>query len=87
MDLNYLALVEAADLITKKVISSEELTQAHLDRISKLDTSLNCFISLTPETALKRARWNPNRVKGSLRDAGYSHHGRVTLLQRLGTRS
>jgi aspartyl-tRNA(Asn)/glutamyl-tRNA(Gln) amidotransferase subunit A len=56
MDLNYLALVEAADLISKKVISSEELTQAHLDRISKLDTSLNCFISLTPETALKRAR-------------------------------
>ncbi len=56
MDLTYMALVEASDLIAKKVISSEELTQAHLERISELDTRLNCFITLTPETALERAR-------------------------------
>jgi aspartyl-tRNA(Asn)/glutamyl-tRNA(Gln) amidotransferase subunit A len=55
MDLNNLTLVEASDLIAKGEVSSEELTKAHLDRISKLESKLNCFITLTPEIALKRA--------------------------------
>jgi aspartyl-tRNA(Asn)/glutamyl-tRNA(Gln) amidotransferase subunit A len=56
MDLNYLSLVEAADLIAKREISSEDLVQAHLDRISLLEPRLNSFITQTPEAALDRAR-------------------------------
>lgn len=56
MDLDYLSLVEASDLIAKKVISCEELTQAHIDLISELESKLNCFITPTPEIALKRAK-------------------------------
>jgi len=35
--------------------SSRELTQALLDRIARLDDTLNCFITTTPELALKQA--------------------------------
>ena len=47
MDLNYLTLAEASDMIAKQEISSEELTQAHLDRISRMEPQLNCFITQT----------------------------------------
>ena len=56
MDLNYITLAEASDLIARGEISSEELTQAHLDRISRLEPQLNCFITQIPEAALQRAR-------------------------------
>ena len=56
MKLTDLTLAEASDLIAKQEISSEELTQAHLKRISQLEPELNCFITQTPELALKRAR-------------------------------
>jgi len=38
-----------------KEISSRELTQSLLDRIARLDDSLNCFITTTPELALAQA--------------------------------
>jgi aspartyl-tRNA(Asn)/glutamyl-tRNA(Gln) amidotransferase subunit A len=55
MDLNYLSLAEAAELIAKREITCEDLVQAHLDRISLLEPKLNCFITQTPEAALRRA--------------------------------
>jgi aspartyl-tRNA(Asn)/glutamyl-tRNA(Gln) amidotransferase subunit A len=55
MDLNYFSLAEAAELIAKREISSEDLIQAHLDRISILEPRLNCFITQTSEAALDRA--------------------------------
>ncbi len=45
MDLNYLSLSEAADLIAKREISAEDLVQAHLDRISLLEPRLDSFIT------------------------------------------
>ncbi|UCD97663.1 MAG: amidase [Chloroflexota bacterium] len=56
MELTNLSLLEASDLIAKRVISCEDLTQAHLDRISLLEPQLNCFITLTAELALDQAR-------------------------------
>jgi aspartyl-tRNA(Asn)/glutamyl-tRNA(Gln) amidotransferase subunit A len=56
MNLTDLSLAEASDLIAKLKVSSEDLTQAHLDRISRLEPELNCFITQTPEAALNRAR-------------------------------
>jgi aspartyl-tRNA(Asn)/glutamyl-tRNA(Gln) amidotransferase subunit A len=55
MDLYYFSLAEAADLIAKREISSEDLVQAHLDRIASVEPRLNCFITLTAEAALARA--------------------------------
>ena len=66
MDLNYLTLAEASDLIAKQEVSCEELTQAHLDRISEMDSKLNCFITRTPEIALKRARTLDTEIKNGI---------------------
>ncbi len=66
MDLDHLDLVEASDLVAKKVISCEELTQAHLDRISELESNLNCFITLTPEIALKRAKEMDTEIQNGI---------------------
>jgi len=41
--------------LQKKEISSVELTKIYLDRIKRLDPSLNAFITVTEETALKQA--------------------------------
>jgi aspartyl-tRNA(Asn)/glutamyl-tRNA(Gln) amidotransferase subunit A len=56
MELTSLKLHEAAHLLKTRKISPVELTEAHLDRIARLDKSLNCFITLTPELALQQAR-------------------------------
>ena len=56
MELTSLNLHQAADLIQDKQISPVELTRAHLERISRLDQQLNCFITLTPEIALHQAQ-------------------------------
>src|SRR4029077_11121653 len=51
-----LSLAEAAQLVRRKKISPVELTQACLDRIEKLNPSLNAFITVTAESALAGAR-------------------------------
>ena len=66
MDLCYSSLVEAADLIAKREITSEDLVQAHLDRISAQEPKLNCFITLTPEIALKQARDADAEIAGGI---------------------
>ena len=55
MDLNYFSLAEAAELIAKREISSEELVQAHLDQIAGYEPVINSFITLTAEAALEKA--------------------------------
>lgn len=49
-------LTEAAMALSKRSISSEELTKLCLGRIRKLDSRLNAFITLDEEGALKQAR-------------------------------
>ncbi|MBT3197112.1 MAG: Asp-tRNA(Asn)/Glu-tRNA(Gln) amidotransferase subunit GatA [Gammaproteobacteria bacterium] len=48
-------LTELALLLQQRELSSVELTQYYLDRIQRLDTTLNSFISVTGEEALKQA--------------------------------
>ena len=55
-DLTFLTISEAADLIRRKQLSPVELTEAHLERIAKLDPLLNSFITVTREMALEQAR-------------------------------
>lgn len=55
MDLAYLSITEASQLIAKHEISPVELTQSCLERIQAFDPRLNSFITLTPELALQQA--------------------------------
>ncbi|MFM8898038.1 MAG: Asp-tRNA(Asn)/Glu-tRNA(Gln) amidotransferase subunit GatA [Actinomycetota bacterium] len=48
--------VEMAKSLTSKEISSVELTQAHLDQISKVDTDVHAFLHVDSEGALAQAR-------------------------------
>jgi aspartyl-tRNA(Asn)/glutamyl-tRNA(Gln) amidotransferase subunit A len=56
MEIQWLSLREAANLIQKKELSPLALTRAYADRIQALDPLLNCFITRTLETALEQAR-------------------------------
>src|SRR3989304_3824597 len=67
MDLTDLTISEAGDLLARKEISPVELTQAHLQRIEKLDPLLNCFITRPPEAALQRARQAEDELMGGKR--------------------
>ena len=66
MDLFYMSLAEAAELISKREISCEDLVQAYLVRISQLEPRLNCFITFTPERALKQARDLDAEIQGGI---------------------
>jgi aspartyl-tRNA(Asn)/glutamyl-tRNA(Gln) amidotransferase subunit A len=49
-------IADAAAAIANQKLSPVELTQACLDRISRHDAQLHCFITLTAERALAEAR-------------------------------
>ena len=49
-------IVELAPLLRRKEVSPVELTRGCLDRIEKLNPSLNAFITVTAESALAEAR-------------------------------
>ncbi|MCB1740641.1 MAG: amidase [Gammaproteobacteria bacterium] len=51
-----MSLVELAQRIAVGDCSSEEATQACIERIERLQPSLNCFISFDPDGALEQAR-------------------------------
>ena len=50
-----LTITEALKKLKSREISATELTRAHLDRIEKYGTELNCYITTTPERALRDA--------------------------------
>jgi aspartyl-tRNA(Asn)/glutamyl-tRNA(Gln) amidotransferase subunit A len=81
MNLTYLSLAEASDLIAKGEISSEDLVQAHLDRITTLEPKFNCFITQMPEAALNQA----SKVDAELNSGIYRGplHGIPTALKDL----
>jgi len=55
-DLTSLTLREASDLVRKKKVSPVELTSACLARINRFNPTLNCFITVTAESAMVQAR-------------------------------
>jgi aspartyl-tRNA(Asn)/glutamyl-tRNA(Gln) amidotransferase subunit A len=54
-DLTHMSLVDAAEAVASKQVSSRELTEACVARAETLQPTLNCFISLDPEGALAEA--------------------------------
>ena len=55
-DLFELGFGEAADALAKKSVSSEQLTQALLERSEKLEPALNSLTWFSKEAALAEAR-------------------------------
>ncbi len=55
-DLHTLSIAEASELIRRKALSPVELTQALLDRATRLDPKLNAYILMTGDLALRQAR-------------------------------
>src|SRR5260370_10461610 len=55
-DLNFLSAVSMAEQIRQKKISPVELIEAHLEQIKRLNPSLNAFLHLNAERALRDAR-------------------------------
>ncbi len=51
-----LTITEAHRLLQRGEVSSVELTQAHLERITALDGTLRAFLTVTAEIALQQAR-------------------------------
>jgi aspartyl-tRNA(Asn)/glutamyl-tRNA(Gln) amidotransferase subunit A len=51
-----LTIMKVAPLIRKRRLSPVELTQAFLERIARLQPTLNAFITVTSDLALKQAR-------------------------------
>ena len=45
-----------AGAIARKEVTSEEVTQAHLDRISQVDERVHAFLHVDPEASIARAR-------------------------------
>lgn len=56
MELPFLTIKEASDLIKKKELSPVELTQSILDRINKIDDNLNTYVTVLAEKALESAK-------------------------------
>lgn len=55
-DLCFKTLTELADLIRRKEVSPVEATRSVLDRIEAIDGKLHSYITVLPESALKRAQ-------------------------------
>ncbi len=65
MELRALTIKQAAELLEKKEISSEELTQACIDRIEAMEPKVNALVTVCAEDALKTAkRVDEKRAKG-----------------------
>lgn len=55
-ELDFITIADAAKLISTRKLSSFELTEAKLSRITALDAQINAFITVTAERALQQAR-------------------------------
>ena len=63
-DVCFLTIGEAAELISSRQLSPVELTAAHLDRIERIEPTLNSFITLLAYESLAAARateWHTRR--------------------------
>jgi aspartyl-tRNA(Asn)/glutamyl-tRNA(Gln) amidotransferase subunit A len=65
-------IVEAAEALRRRRVSSTELTTAAIERIGRLDPKLHAFITVTPEAALHRARLADSELAAG-RDRGPLH--------------
>ena len=63
MELYELSIREAHDLLTKKQISSVELTSAALEHVHQTDSKIRAYVTVAEETALEQARRADERLR------------------------
>ena len=56
IDLVNATITEMSELLRKREVSPVELTQATLERIEKVAPQLNCFVTVTGDYAMERAK-------------------------------
>src|SRR5215470_2802061 len=61
-ELHTLTIHEAGELLRQRKVSSVELTQAHLDRIRKVESKVKAFTLITDELALEQAEAADRRI-------------------------
>jgi aspartyl-tRNA(Asn)/glutamyl-tRNA(Gln) amidotransferase subunit A len=66
-DLGWLSVEHAADMLRRRRISPVDLTRACLERIEKLNPTLNCFITVLGEDALSHARKAESELRSGAR--------------------
>lgn len=77
-----LTISEIVPLIRKKQISPLELTKSYLDRIKKLNPTLNAYLALTEEDAIAAARKAERDIAREItagRSTAFHFLSRITL--------
>src|SRR5215207_9025971 len=63
MELHELNVQQAHDLLTRREISSEELTRAYLARIQRLDPQVKSYVTVSDDHAMEQARVADQRLR------------------------
>jgi aspartyl-tRNA(Asn)/glutamyl-tRNA(Gln) amidotransferase subunit A len=71
-ELAYLSIAEAGARLRRREFSAVDLTDACLNRIEAIDAKLHCFITLTADLALRRARQAETEIRSGT-DCGPLH--------------
>ena len=66
LDIKGITISVARRLLDEKEVSSEELTQAYLDRISNIEGNIHSFVSVTADTAIEQAKAADNMISKGL---------------------
>src|SRR5690349_11822004 len=63
MELHELSVQQAHDLLTRREISSAELTRAYLARIRRLDPQVKSYVTVAEDHAMEQARDADQRIR------------------------
>ncbi len=72
MNLTHLTIHEAAALLARHELSPVDLTRAYLERIERINPSLNYYITITADLAMHNARRAEGELQAGVR-RGYLH--------------
>jgi Asp-tRNA(Asn)/Glu-tRNA(Gln) amidotransferase A subunit family amidase len=63
-DLAFWSVAQLGDLVRRRVVSSQELTELYLGRLERYNPTLNCVVNLTRDRALETARERDRELAG-----------------------
>src|ERR1051325_702661 len=63
MDLHELSIQQAHEMLSRRDVSSEELTRAYLKRIERLDPQIKSYVTVSEEVALEGAHEADRRIQ------------------------
>lgn len=67
MELNYISIKQASELLNKKDVSPVDLTKAVLERIESTDDKINSYITILGDEAIKAAKQAEKEITGGNR--------------------